>query len=129
MQTKRVVLRLALSIGCGIAIHNAASAEEYRGTWEQQMACTPDVWRLCSEQIPDVSRIVVGSPLSDLDRIPTARSSDRPERALMTNFNASRLKITRARTRVGNLVGGHTGISMSIGVGLGPPIGVQRGPL
>ena len=58
MQTKRVVLRLALSIGCGIAIHCAASAEEYRGTWEQQMACTPDVWRLCSEQIPDTSRIV-----------------------------------------------------------------------
>jgi len=22
------------------------------------MACTPDVWRLCGEQIPDVSRIV-----------------------------------------------------------------------
>ena len=22
------------------------------------MACTPDVWRLCSDQIPDVSRIV-----------------------------------------------------------------------
>jgi len=58
MQTKQVVLRLALSIGCGIAIPCAASAEEYRGTWEQQMACTPDVWRLCSEQIPDTSRIV-----------------------------------------------------------------------
>jgi hypothetical protein len=25
---------------------------------EQQMACTPDVWRLCSDQIPDVNRIV-----------------------------------------------------------------------
>jgi hypothetical protein len=58
MQTKRVVLSLALSIGCSIAIQNAASAEEYRGTWEQQMACTPDVWRLCSDQIPDVTRIV-----------------------------------------------------------------------
>src|SRR5260221_13562566 len=56
--TKRVVLHLALSIGYGIAIHNAASAEEYRGTWEQQMACTPDVWRLCSSQVPDVNRIV-----------------------------------------------------------------------
>ena len=55
---KRVVLHLALSIGCGIAIHNVASAEEYRGSWEQQMACTPDVWRLCGEQIPDVNRIV-----------------------------------------------------------------------
>ena len=35
-----------------------ASSQEYRGTWEQQMACTPDVWRLCSDQVPDVSRIV-----------------------------------------------------------------------
>jgi hypothetical protein len=25
---------------------------------EQQMACTPDVWRLCSDQIPDANRIV-----------------------------------------------------------------------
>jgi hypothetical protein len=25
---------------------------------EQQIACTPDVWRLCSSQIPDVNRIV-----------------------------------------------------------------------
>jgi hypothetical protein len=58
MQTKRVVLSLVLSIGCGIAVQNPVSAQEYRGTWEQQMACTPDVWRLCSDQIPDVSRIV-----------------------------------------------------------------------
>ena len=27
------------------------------GTWEQQQACTPDVWRLCGAQIPDVIRI------------------------------------------------------------------------
>jgi len=45
MRTKRIVLGLALSVGCGIAVQ-AASAEEYRGTFEQQMACTPDVWRL-----------------------------------------------------------------------------------
>jgi hypothetical protein len=37
---------------------SSASAEEYRGTFEQQMACTPDVWRLCSDQIPDANRIV-----------------------------------------------------------------------
>jgi hypothetical protein len=35
-----------------------AFADEYRGTMEQQLACTPDVWRLCSDQIPDVNRIV-----------------------------------------------------------------------
>jgi hypothetical protein len=57
MRTERIALGLALAIG-GIVAQGAASAEEYRGTMEQQMACTPDVWRLCSDQIPDVNRIV-----------------------------------------------------------------------
>jgi hypothetical protein len=35
-----------------------AAAEEYRGTFAQQMACTPDVMRLCGSAIPDVTRIV-----------------------------------------------------------------------
>jgi hypothetical protein len=57
MHTQRIVLSLAVAItGIGAAV--PASAQEYRGTWEQQMACTPDVWRLCGDQIPDVSRIV-----------------------------------------------------------------------
>ena len=51
---RRTTLGLVLAIGCA----QAASAEEYRGTWEQQAACTPDVWRLCGDKIPDVSRIV-----------------------------------------------------------------------
>ena len=54
MRTQRIVLGLAIAIG-GIA---PAFSQEYRGTWEQQMACTPDVWRLCGDQIPDVNRIV-----------------------------------------------------------------------
>jgi hypothetical protein len=49
-------LILAMSFA-GIAVQHPARAEEYRGTFEQQMACTPDVWRLCFDQIPDVSRI------------------------------------------------------------------------
>src|SRR3954468_12952915 len=57
MRTERIALGVALAIG-GIVAQGAASAEEYRGTMEQQMACTPDVWRLCSDQIPDVNRIV-----------------------------------------------------------------------
>ncbi|MBR0708819.1 hypothetical protein [Bradyrhizobium liaoningense] len=56
MRAKRIALGVALTIG-GIFAQSAASAQEYRGTMEQQMACTPDVWRLCSDQIPDVSRI------------------------------------------------------------------------
>lgn len=54
MRTQRIMLTLALSI----AATGAATSQEYRGTWEQQMACTPDVWRLCSEHIPDTDRIV-----------------------------------------------------------------------
>ncbi|QIG95050.1 MULTISPECIES: hypothetical protein [unclassified Bradyrhizobium] len=57
MQTERIVLSLAIAIG-GLAAATPASSQEYRGTWEQQMACTPDVMRLCSDQIPDTNRIV-----------------------------------------------------------------------
>ena len=57
MQTQRIVLSLAVAIA-GIGAVTSASSQEYRGTWEQQMACTPDVWRLCSDQVPDVGRIV-----------------------------------------------------------------------
>jgi hypothetical protein len=54
----RILLGLALSVGAAVATQTAASAEEYRGTFEQQMACTPDVFRLCGAQIPDTNRIV-----------------------------------------------------------------------
>jgi hypothetical protein len=57
MLTQRIVLSLAVAIA-GIGAVSPASSQEYRGTWEQQMACTPDVWRLCGDQIPDVGRIV-----------------------------------------------------------------------
>ena len=57
MQAQRIVLGLAVAVA-GMGVVSTASSQEYRGTWEQQMACTPDVWRLCGDQIPDVSRIV-----------------------------------------------------------------------
>jgi hypothetical protein len=58
MRVHRILLSLALSLVCGTAGQSAAFAQEYRGTFEQQMACTPDVFRLCSEHMPDASRIV-----------------------------------------------------------------------
>jgi hypothetical protein len=58
MRTSRIFLSLALTIGCGITLQITAFSQEYRGTWEQQSACTPDVWRLCGPQIPDVDKIV-----------------------------------------------------------------------
>lgn len=55
MRRHGVVLFSGILAG-GIAA--AAHAEEYRGTFAQQMACTPDVFRLCGSEIPDVGRIV-----------------------------------------------------------------------
>jgi hypothetical protein len=47
-----------MSLACGIAFQDAALAQDYRGTLQQQLACTPDLFRLCGEQIPDTNRIV-----------------------------------------------------------------------
>jgi hypothetical protein len=58
MRVHRIVFNLAIAIAGGIAMQAPAFAEEYRGTFEQQLACTPDVWRLCATEIPDVNRIV-----------------------------------------------------------------------
>jgi hypothetical protein len=58
MALHRMVPSLVMLIGSITAVQNTAIAEEYRGTMEQQMACTPDVFRLCGAQIPDVNRIV-----------------------------------------------------------------------
>ena len=58
MRARLFVLSLAISIGCDIAVQDPAFSQENQGTMEQQMACTPDVFRLCGEQIPDVNRIV-----------------------------------------------------------------------
>src|SRR5262249_969318 len=57
MRMKSIVLFLTALGGCIVA-SPAVLADEYHGTMEQQMACTPDVWRLCSDQIPDTDRIV-----------------------------------------------------------------------
>ena len=60
MPTQRIVLTCSLGLATmiGLAAASPARSEEYRGTWEQQMACTPDVFRLCGAQIPDTNRIV-----------------------------------------------------------------------
>jgi hypothetical protein len=59
MRTSAIFLGLALSFGSSITVLNPAfSQQQHPGTMEQQLACTPDVWRLCSEHVPDVDRIV-----------------------------------------------------------------------
>jgi hypothetical protein len=56
--SRRILLSVGIPIVLGIAVQTPAFSEEYRGTLEQQMACTPDVFRLCGAAIPDVNRIV-----------------------------------------------------------------------
>jgi hypothetical protein len=58
MRATRIVIALAASLASGIAFQNAAQSQEYRGTFEQQLACTGDVLSLCGDQIPDTNRIV-----------------------------------------------------------------------
>jgi hypothetical protein len=58
MQATRAVLFVAMSLAGATAVQHTALAQEYRGTLQQQLACTPDVFRFCGEQIPDTNRIV-----------------------------------------------------------------------
>lgn len=58
MRAYRVSLSFAIVMVGGLAVPSSGYSQDYRGTWEQQMACTPDVWRLCGAQVPDVDRIV-----------------------------------------------------------------------
>jgi hypothetical protein len=72
-------------MGCSNTLQSTAFSQEYRGTWEQQRACTPDVWRLCGAQIPDVDRIVAclrrNTPqLSDPCRAVFEQSDNTPPR-------------------------------------------------
>ena len=43
MPAQRIALGLAIAIGGTAVAATPVMSEEYRGTWEQQMACTPDV--------------------------------------------------------------------------------------
>jgi hypothetical protein len=47
--------RLTLVIVFGLAAAIAAKAEE--ATYAQRMACTPDAFRLCSSEIPNVDAV------------------------------------------------------------------------
>lgn len=50
-----LVLLLAFSTTSSFAFEED---QDDRGSYEEQQACTPDVFRLCSAYIPDVSNII-----------------------------------------------------------------------
>ena len=58
MRKHKIVPLFLIALTCVIAIASVAAADEYRGTFAERMACTPDVFRLCGSEIPDVNRIV-----------------------------------------------------------------------
>jgi hypothetical protein len=58
MREHRIFQVFAAGLAIAVVSGTAALAQEHRGTMEQQMACTPDVFRLCGAAIPDENRIV-----------------------------------------------------------------------
>jgi hypothetical protein len=59
MRKHRIFRVFALvGLAATLAGGSSATAQEHRGTMQQQMACTPDVFRLCGSAIPDENRIV-----------------------------------------------------------------------
>lgn len=57
MRTQQILKIFAVGLAAAMA-GGTCAAQEHRGTMEQQMACTPDVFRLCGAAIPDENRIV-----------------------------------------------------------------------
>lgn len=53
---RRFTTRHALAVALALTLQSTASFA--LGTAEQRAACTPDVFRLCSSEIPNVDRIV-----------------------------------------------------------------------
>jgi hypothetical protein len=49
---------LAAGLLLSVLAFSTADAQQYRGTQDQQQACTPDVMRLCNDSVPDIDRIV-----------------------------------------------------------------------
>lgn len=48
----------AFAVVASLLMSGAALAQQHRGSPEDQAACTPDVYRLCSQYIPDEDDIV-----------------------------------------------------------------------
>ena len=55
------------------------SAALAQGTAEQRAACTPDAFRLCSAEIPNVSRIVACMQKNKAQLSPACRAVFKPE--------------------------------------------------
>jgi len=82
--------RLAVIITLAISLHSTSSFA--LGTDDQRAACTPDVFRLCGSDIPDVDRIVacLKKEKPNLSKDCRAVFNARPVRASATWFPLTR---------------------------------------
>ena len=55
----KIMIALMAPLVAGLAIFWSMTQARAGGTVDEQMACTPDVFRLCSSEIPSEDRIVV----------------------------------------------------------------------
>ena len=56
---RRIWKLIAGSVVVAVTLATWTTSGFALGTAEQRAACTPDVFRLCSSEIPNVSRIIV----------------------------------------------------------------------
>ncbi|HLG79702.1 MAG TPA: hypothetical protein VKY22_01705 [Bradyrhizobium sp.] len=75
--TSHARIRFALLLGTGLA-SVLASGESRAYTAEQQQACTPDAFRLCSSEIPDVDRVTACMVRNKSQLSPQCRAFFRP---------------------------------------------------
>lgn len=79
----RIILRrMAYPMLLGITLSSVYSAAVMAaGTDEQRAACTPDVFRLCSSEIPNVDHIMVCMTVKKASLSPACRAVFTPVRA------------------------------------------------
>jgi hypothetical protein len=87
---QRCTGRLAVIISLAISLHSTSGFA--LGTDDQRAACTPDVFRLCGSEIPNVDRIVacLKKEKPNLSKDCRAVFSARPVRAGVTGFPLTR---------------------------------------
>ena len=70
-------LKIALLLATGLAAA-VASGESRAYTAEQQQACSPDAFRLCSAEIPDIERVTACMVRNKSQLSPQCRAFFRP---------------------------------------------------